>query len=89
MQQAAFAGRDHVTGESPSSTTSLQRLARIAEPSAASPPVPLGRDRAEGRRGDGLSYDDDGQPNREFLARQMPLSAIEGAVVVDVVPSRG
>ena len=41
-------------------------------------------------RGDGLTYDDDGQPgNREFLARQMPLSAIEGAVVVDVVPSRG
>ena len=41
-------------------------------------------------RGDGLTYDDDGRPgNREFLARQMPLSAIEGAVVVDVVPSRG
>ena len=43
----------------------------------------LGRERR-------LTYDDDGQPgNREFLARQMPLSAIEGAVVVDVVPSRG
>ena len=41
-------------------------------------------------RGDGLTYDDDGRPgNREFLARQMPLSAIEGAVIVDVVPSRG
>ena len=71
---------------------SLQRLARIAEPSAVQVRQFLWDEIGlKGLyRGDGLSYDDDGQPgNREFLARQMPLSAIEGAVVVDVVPSRG
>lgn len=92
MQQANFAGRDHATGESPSPHyMSLQRLARIAEPSAVQVRQFLWDEIGlKGLyRGDGLTYDDDGQPgNREFLARQMPLSAIEGAVVVDVVPSR-
>ena len=71
---------------------SLQRLSRIEEPSAVQIRQFLWDEIGlkDLYRGDGFTYDDGGRRgNREFLARQMRISEIEGVVVVDVVPSGG
>jgi len=92
MNQANLVGRDPLTGESTSEHyMSLQRLQHIESPSLVQVRQFLWDEIGLGKlfRGDGYTYDDDGnQGNLEYLAKQMPLMGIEGAAIVDIVPSR-
>jgi len=86
MREANVAGRDPATGESTHKHyMSLQRLLRLPMPSVVQARQFL-YDELGARwlfKGDGLTYDESGEPGcEEFLARNMELGDIVGAVVV-------
>ena len=92
LSQGGGPGESTINAKMTNGTGRLQRLSRIEEPSAVQVRQFLWDEIGlkDLYRGDGYTYDDAGRRgNREFLARQMRISEIEGAVVVDVVPSRG
>lgn len=91
MEKANFTGRDPATGESKSEYyMSLERLKCINSPSLVQARQFLWDELGFKKLfcGDGFTYDDNGcQGKQEYLARQMLLKDIEGASIIDVVPT--